>query len=463
MREYEHNFMEGLQKGLRTHHDNPANEQALVECYNTKPSPNGLVPYDPITDPLTGAVVDWPFPQLFIGSKFRILATDTKIYELASDWSATEKIDTTESGAWDFIDFGSYFILVNGAKIVALDPSDNSYSAVNSSTHMPRFATGCNFKGQIVAGNIKTTWHGCGVNSVIWSNIGSASFTPGIKNEAGFRHMLWEGEVLRVKRLGDIVMIYGDNEVAALVPVSSPAVTFGMKEIIGIGIPCKTAIGGDEHNHVFVDTNGWLWKVTEGQGPKKLGYQEFMTNLTASKIVVSYDPGEDEFFISDDSTCYVLTPHGLCEGYQLVTTVAHLDGATYGVFTDTEDYEFRVKSDTLDFGVRGFKTLSGMDIGLYHPSTYDESSVLSYGSLDIRSNHTNDFAQTVKGWIKTNNMGNVTPQVTAEEFRLRVKVSRFENVKLNYIRSHVKVVDRRTLRGVYALQAKAESELRGGM
>lgn len=461
MREYEHNFMEGLRKGLRTHQDNPTNEQALLECYNTKPSPNGLIPYEPITDPLTGATVDWPFPQLFIGSGFRILATDTKIYQVASDWTATLKITTTESGVWDFLDFGDYFILVNGAKIVAIDPSDNSYSAADSSTHMPRFATGCNFKGQIVGGNIKTTWHGCGINSVVWSDIGSASFTPSKKNEAGFRHMFWEGEVLRVKRLGDVVMVYGDNGIAALPPVSEPVVTFGMKELLNIGIPCKSAVGGDEHSQAFVDNNGWLWKVVEGQMPKKLGYQEFMTNLTASKIVVSYDPGEDEFFISDDSTCYVLTPYGLCEGYQLVTTVAHLDGTTYGVFSDTEDYEFRIKSDTLDFGTRGFKTLSGMDLGIYHPATYGEDDVVSYGSLDIRSDRTSDFSQTRKEWIRTNDMGNVTPQVSAEEFRLRVKVSRFENVKLNYIRSHVKVVDRRTLRGVYSMQAYAESRMRG--
>ena len=448
MREFSTSIQDAFSKGLRKHHDNPRNNEALVECYNAKPSPGGLIPFKPITDPFTGATVSWPFPQLFIGKNYRIYCTETKVYELSTWTFGTVKVTTTGSGRWDFIDFGTYFILVNGAKIVTIDPSDGSYTASDSLTNIPRFATGCAFRGRIVGGNIKTTWHGTGVNDVIWSRPGEANFTPDKSQRAGFMPMFWEGEVLRTLTLGKSVIVYGDNGISQLYPTIEPVPTFGKNDVMDIGIPAKAAVGGDKHVHAFVDTNNWLWKWEDGKAPEKLGYQEFMENLTAASIVVSYDPGEKEFYISDGVTCYLLSSYGLCEVYQLPTTVVGLDGTSYGVFTDTEDYEFRTKIDTFDFRVRGFKTLTEMELGLYHPATYGDASVVAYGSTYIRSAKTDTFAQTTKGWLQVNSSGLLFPGVTAEEFRPQVKVSRFENVKLDYVRLHVKFSDHRAHKAI---------------
>lgn len=458
MREFELKVEDAFKKGLRTREDNPRNHEALVECYNAKPSVGGVIPFEPITDPFASATISWPFPQLFIGRNYRIYCTLTQIYQLSTWTLGTVKITTTGSGRWDFIDFGSYFILVNGAKLVIIDPDDESYTASNSLTNIPRFATGCAFRGRIVGGNIKTTWHGAGVNDVIWSKVGEANFTPDKTNTAGIMPMFWEGEVLRVMTLGKSVIVYGDNGVAQLYPSMEPTPTFGMNNILDVGIPAKAAVDGNERVHVFVDTNNWLWRWQDGKAPEKLGYQEFMDNLTAANIVVSYDARLGEFFISDSSTCYLLTPYGLCEVYQLPTTVQALDGTTYGVFTDTEDYEFRAKVDTLDFGIRGFKTVGMIELGIYHPATVGATSIVASVSTEIRNTKTSTFAQTGKGWLAANPNGFAYLGITADDFRLQVKTTRFESVNLSYIKPHVKVVDRRAIRGVYSMQAYAESK-----
>jgi hypothetical protein len=76
LREFEHTFDEGLRRGLRRHHSNPRNNEALVKCLNTKPSERGLVPIDLVTYSVTdtNGAVSWPFPQMFRLSSIRGIA-----------------------------------------------------------------------------------------------------------------------------------------------------------------------------------------------------------------------------------------------------------------------------------------------------------------------------------------------------------------------------------------------------
>ncbi len=64
MREFETTFDKGLKKGLREDDENPRNKEALVECLNTKPSEEGLIPIVPVTTPMD-VTMAWPFPQVF--------------------------------------------------------------------------------------------------------------------------------------------------------------------------------------------------------------------------------------------------------------------------------------------------------------------------------------------------------------------------------------------------------------
>jgi len=383
-----------------------------------------------------------------------ILSTATAFYEIESDWTLTPLISSLATGdIWDIADFGGYLLAANGNVMAYRAPSTGTWASFASATNIPRVLTVCNFKGQCIGGNVKTSWYDCGTTSVIWSEIGNAKFTPTKLNTAGYRPVLpFGGNVFRVKRLGNIVMVYSAAGVLAMVPVNDPAPTFGFTELLNIGIPCKGAIGGDEHVHVFVDTDGWLWRVKEGSAPERLGYQEFFSPMLDNDIMVSLDPSEQEFYISDGTVNYLLTPYGLCETYQYVTSVIRSDDDTIGPFTSSGDTAFRVVTDTIDFGIRGFKSLGVVELGVDTGEVDQDVDVALYH----RANKRSAFSQS--SYIHTNPEGWTYPNITAHEFRLCVQADSYLGMKLDYINSRIKVVDRRSIRGLYAMQKYAEGK-----
>jgi hypothetical protein len=437
MKEFSTTFDEGFRKGLRASERNPRNSQALVTCFNLKPIESGLLAYEPITDPLTGVSVDWPFPQLFLGQDVRVLANATQIYELSTWALGSAKLTVAEDERWDFIDFGSYLILANGTKLCIRDYA-GAWTSNDSLSTMPRFSTGTNFNGQIVAGNIKTAWHGCGTGSLIWSAIGSVDFTPGGSNEAGFRNIPWEGDLLRVKKLGKGAVVYCENGIGVLTPFEQ---TFGWDTLVEVGIPNKAAIGGNENIHVFVDSDNNLWRLSKSFNLEKLGYREYMGLMTAADIVVEHDPVLREFHISDDDYGFVLTEQGLASCYQEVTTIANDNGVTYGVFDDQEDSEARIITDTVDFGLRGLKTLELIELGVNHTSG-DVNAFTQW-----KSNKTSSFSTSPSIIVNPNGVANV--KVTASEFRIGVTFDNYAGVELDYMTMRVKLSDKRYVRGTY--------------
>jgi len=429
-----------LVKGLRKDKDNPINSQALIECFNGKPAERGIVPFEPLS-PISELSIDWPFPQLFIGPYARLLATRDKLYSLDANWNVTLEADEITPGSvFDMADFGSYVLLANDSGMIERDVASGIYTSFGVWVDHPMVSTICNFKGQAVGGNVRTSWHGCGYNSVVWSDIGSLNFVPDRRNEAGFRPMPWQGCVLRVMRLEDVVMVYGDNGIASLVPTSTASLgkypaTFGLKEIMNVGISHKGAVGGDEHVHVFVDKKGWLWKAHSGK-LERLGYQEYMKQMTLNQIMVSHDPSEKEFFISDGVKGFLLTDHGLCEVHQLVTSASSLDGVSIGVYEDSGDLEFRATTDAIDYGLRAFKTIAALELQA------------DYAGVDWKV----DGSFKSNPWVRVNDAGVATVQTTAIEFRLRAKSSSYVNANLDYIKSRLKLVDKRAIRGVYAIE-----------
>jgi len=309
---------------------------------------------------------------------------------------------------------------------------------------MPRFSTGCNFNGQIVAGNVKTTWHDCGTGSIIWSRIGSVDFTPGGDNEAGFRNIPWEGDVLRVMKLGKGVVVYCENGILVLTPFNQ---TFGADTLMEVGIPSMSAVGGNENIHVFVDTDGNLWRMNKDFDVQKLGYREYMNLMTAASIVVEHNPVLREFHISDPTYAYVLTEHGLAQCYQEVTTVVVDKGTSYGVFTDQSDAEARIVTDVMDFGLRGMKTTQTFELATYHPSGSGTYGITA--ALDWRVDKTAAF--TRGNSVAVNPLGIATLIHTAEEFRLALTYTNYASVELDFINVRIKVSDKRALRGEYGV------------
>lgn len=436
MREYEGVFEEGLRQGLRSETIEPADKQKLVKLKNLRPNEFGLEPVVAITYPFD-TEFSWPFPQMFLCRELRIMATETAIYECDSSWDPTVKLSgLTAGGIWHMADFGDYLLMTNGSQMVQRYGSNGIWSSFTDTSSIPSMKTVCSFRGQAIGGNI-TDWEDCDVNYVTWSDIGSAEFYPGLKNEAGYAPMSWNGAVLRVLELGDMVAVYGVNGVSLLKPANQ---YMAIKELGLPGIPSAGAVGGSSRGHIFIDYAGDLWMMSSDGKPKNLGYREYMVLMDASEIVITYNPQQNEFYIGDGVYSYIFGERGLCQTHQLVSSIAFDNGVLYGTYESDEDVAGWVTTDVLDFGQRAFKTVEILSCGC--SSTSD-----MWASVYWRSDVMGSFAQSAWQWI--NPSGFVTPMVTAHDFKLAFKAEDYTDVKLAYIKARLKLSDKRTIRGVF--------------
>ena len=445
MKEFSVTFKDGFTKGLWASDRLPRNNDAITYCHNVVPAEGGLIAYDDaytrLTNPLSGVTIDWPFPQLFLGQDVRVLANATQIFELTTWTLGAAKLTVTESERWDFIDFGSYLILTNGLKLCIRDYAgawtSNDYTAT-----IPRFSTGCNFNGQIVAGNIKSTWHGCGTGSIIWSKIGSVDFTPDGTNEAGFRNIPWEGDVLRVKKLGKGVIVYCENGIGVLTPFGQ---TFGFQPLMRVGLDWKGAVDGDDNMHLFLGKNRNLYRINANFEIENLGFHNLFYNEPASYVVIQHDPIRQEFHISGDGA-YVLGEKGMFSCYQTkMSTIANDNGSSYGVFTDDEDYTAVVITDAMDFGLRGMKTIQTIELSGEWGDEDDDTEVVIV--VVTRNDASGDWIVAPAQLVNPN--GVVTPIVTGVEFGILIYFSDYSDVILDSMTIRVKVPDKRYIRGVY--------------
>jgi len=438
MREFEATFDKGLLQGLRSEAIEPVNEQRLVTLKNLRPHDFGLRPVEEMTYPFSATYsFTHPFPQLFLLRELRLMALETGIYTCDSSWTPTLAIGSlTAGGIWQVADFGDFILMANGQQLVQRNYA-GVWSTFADTSSIPDMKTVCNFRGQLVGGNM-TDWEDCDVNYVAWSDIGSAEFYPGLKNEAGYAPMSWNGAVLRVMALGDLVAVYGVNGVSLLKPAKQ---YMAIKELDLPGIPTAGAVGGSSRGHVFVDYGGDVWMMGPDGKPKNLGYSEYISEMDASELVISYNQHQNEYYISDGSVCYILGKSGLCQTHQLVSSVAFDNGVLYGTHSSDKDPNGTVVTDSLDFGQRALKTLSLM-------SANCSSRNNMWMGVHWRSSVMGTFQKSREQWV--NPTGFVTPSVTAVDFKLAFRAENYKDCKLSNMKVRLKLSDKRGIRGAYS-------------
>ena len=449
MRGYNYPLGKLIQKGLRTDRSNQRNSDGLIECFNLKPHISGLIAYEELSSLFTDLEFIWPYPQAIMTSKFRWMLTVDKIYSADTDWNVILAQNSEPGDLWDVADFGDYLLFCNGTRLVERS-SAGVFSSNTSLSTVPLALSICNFNGQLIAGNIKSEWYDCDESFVAWGRIGAIDMTPDGSNVAGYRPMPWKGGVRKVAKLGNAVIVYCENGVGLLSPFNQ---TFGLQELLSVGVPCKGAIGGDELSQVFVDNDNYLWEIGADLKAKRLGYQEFMESLNSDSIVVSLQPKSREFYISDGVHSYLLTPFGLCKVYQRPSSVVSDGVINYGTFDTTvedEDLEARLTTDKLDFGVKGMKTVEGVEFGMEI-----DPYAKAYGSIDYCYDGSGVFDRS--DWLLLNPEGQCAPMVTAPEVRICFKVDDFAEVKVDSANVGIKFPDRRFRRGAYAIETNARS------
>ena len=418
---------------------------------------------------------NWPWPQVFFTQRYvlavSIVGTDLCLYELVNEsntWTATKIVVLgllSRILHVDVADFGRYYIVtvsgMNGSepwkKLFTRKPNAASalgaVEAVNSGD-IPFGDTCCNFKSQVIIGGVQSNnakWLDLGSCSVAWSGIGSNEFDPAIDPSAGFAKMPWnsfnQAKVYKVKRIGNVVRVYGDRGIADLVPTGiENGVSFGLRELPGVGpgIASGNSIAGDNRVHAFIDTNYDFWIGNE-EGVKKLGYRKHLNALTNDRIMMCYDDVKKRFYISDDTYGFVFNEHGLYSTHECLTSVGRFNEILCGFKNDTSDTNIKLTSTPTDFGQQGMKSTEAIEFGVNYVTTSDHELYFKiYGKYD----HKEDFILLADA-VQLNERGIVTKKMTAREFKFYLYGDYEAGAEFNLdsIRAKIKFSDKRNIRG----------------
>lgn len=511
MREFAQTLSE-FTKGLRPDANMPRNSGFATELYNTRCGVAGLEVPPLIINPIVGApVVSWPLPQLvkisdlyltdsgiylitYTGGYFSIYSVAATTYALTLVYTGTGKSEYGVNYVWNGVgtwinavpprftiaDFGYYQIWSHPALTVkrAINDELTAYEwsriivGLNGSGHAPPVRCICNFRGQLIAGMYSYSAETPGDtlnNFVAWSEIGSVTplvmFTDSqyfidrrtsgglaiqpYKRTSGNYKTGPTSVVHRVLPLGNGVMVYCSNKIFYMKAVSLPEPTFGIVPIADFGIPSTFCAEGDEDGHIFVSSNKEVWRVKEGPKLERLGYKEYMDLLTGI-IVISKNPNFGDYYISDGTKTYLLSQYGLSQWFQYPTSLVWEDTnkRLIGPIAVGADVSAYMASDVFDFGVRGLKTLTVMEIG--------STGQVMTANVDYKYKVT-DSAFTASRFKTASGFGAVTPLVSGTEFKMRIKGADYTKFDLDYLTVRYKYVDKRMIRGVYATDAKVLS------
>jgi len=335
-------------------------------------------------------------------------------------------------------DFGEYIFMTNGVAMIYWDGAWQITAAIAS---IPMMRTVCNFNGQLVGGCVVSAWHDYDETFYVWSQIGSAIFTPWQDNESGYRRCPFGGEVYHVRKLGNAVIGYSSEGVISINPVIDPVPGYRFTELLNVGLINRGAVGAGLQRHIYVGEDYILREVTR-EGVKELGYQHYMEELGDSEdIIINYDPSNKDFYIGNSTKTYLLSPYGLTEIMQHPSAVWRRNSESYMLPNVEDSDDPYLCTEVFDMGYAGQKTVFTVETDAIL-NTYPQAAI-DWGD--------NVTALTTEGYIPINNQGIATIIGAGSFFRFRLKFEAiFGTFRIGYIRARYKMTDLRGLRGVYA-------------
>lgn len=526
-----------LDKGLRPDFRTGRNNEFLFECFNGKVNKFGLQPYDPIEIPFAASTLgafaidfEWPWPQLFKGSVYTILATDKFIFLVnEDDWSLFDLNDlrqalsptlqatVTRGNRWKFADFGETWFLHNGMNTVFHSGKhivDGSADVVYVGK-TPRVQAGCAFKGRNYMGGfdsdkfwqaaiktffkgladkkttgLATTLQNLGPNHVWWSSASGGDMTflfhviadahSSIvtsstysstqsfwidkirENTWGFRRMPWKGRVWDMMPLGDVVMVYGEGGVTALVPDAEGVV--GMKKFPMLNMGCyPEAVGGNEDEHLFMANDRSLWYIDANLKPSRLGYKEYMQSFVGTTVAITHDSSESdpdrgnrgEFYICDGNKAFILTGSGLTEHSQQITSLINTQGKVYGMGQSADgmaDKTFTLRSDTVDMGWSDLKRVQFIEMLGETPVFGKSEEAVPTLQAFVDFSYSRRQAFSTSDLVTMNDEGVAHIGVSAKQFRIGVKAGDFRDVNIDRLVARYQVEGKRYIRGPNAAE-----------
>lgn len=356
------------------------------------------------------------------GRDKRYAFTRERVYELDDGWEILSHMDTQVSPQWEYLDFGPYVLMSNGVQIFACSPSTGDLELITSSS-LPPMRTMCNYNGMIVGGGIS----GLDPDWVAWSQVGHASFEIDRSGLAGRRPLMEVGEVFRILPLGEGVVVYGSDGIG-LLRLDPDIGAMAYRVISYSGIKGFGSVAGDKQEHVFIGSDNTLRALTTEFQVKELGYKEFFNPLV--NPIISFDPIERDWYISDATTSYVYGSSVLFSCFQSVSSLVK-DGATI-ISHHTQDAH--LLTDVIPVGLGGRKSVEAVEV-ISHKKGW---SVQGIGDGNSTS------------WIPTNPTNQARVKITGGQLQIGVRHNSYIDVSIEYINVMWKLSDKRFVRGMYA-------------
>lgn len=374
------------------------------------PLPQGS---SPTNYPLFSTVSDWPFPMVVHGEGNVLLCDRDDIY----DGTSTSPIDlvggfalsSTGNTTWELAPFEEdIWFLANGKYLVYKVPSNLSgYAAVVDDWYPLTIA---NFKGRLVMGglsagagsipskltgffeewkemdhaftrtlgedtNLNDTWlvysdFGGTARDVpfldfmsMFDEYGGNSISTDLKNDMnvvirdalergaiGFFPVKNKGRIFSIRPVGDLLMVYTSKGVSRIRMTESG---FVEDDVHDVGVSARHQVGGDIREHIFVDRASNLNRVDENGNVSRIGYADHMIFIGGSGLLISLDPLERFYALSNGDYGYMLTRTGLCKTPCMMPTSYWRNGTLYGPTIETTGTAATIETDIFDGGFRG--------------------------------------------------------------------------------------------------------------
>uniref|UniRef100_A0A6M3KQE3 Uncharacterized protein n=1 Tax=viral metagenome TaxID=1070528 RepID=A0A6M3KQE3_9ZZZZ len=410
-------------------------------------------------------------------------------------------------GSWHFVDHGVSWMLLNGQCVIHKQRRYGIFGQTDKIILYQdvRAETGCSFIGRTLLAGFSpnhfwnNAWQGVwsewelwmpgglsasgrdlGQNYVLWSTIGGdllwliypdfarkgfvseddatgydyqdSNFESKLffnmlkRNELGWMPMPFQDKIIKIAPLGEKgVIVYSPTGVVLMYPDSRVFPTFGKKQIATFGPTNRGAISVGKDDHVFLDKNGRVWRVT-AEGIEQVANNRLYGSFLIDNLASSYDSLNDEHYISSEDVCIVITKAGVGEVSDRPTS-GLVTSNGFSIISEPRTQLGKViVFNTMDFNMPGSeKKIENVEISANDTRKLFVSTYYRYK----RSEHFR-----LLPWIQVSDSGSAYLGIVGLEFRLAIK-SMSEDLKISSVSARWKSTDKRIIKGLYAASSES--------
>jgi hypothetical protein len=267
------------------------------------------------------------------------------------------------------------------------------------------------------------------------------------RNEFGWMPMPTRAAVLAIRELDVGPLVFSNETVSALIMTQG---IYGLRKVSNtVGLLNRGAVAGSPTaGYLFVSNRQRLYHVAPDLKVTDLGYEGFMGMLDPDLTSVEHSEREGDWFISDGEISFMLAGgKALTQVNQNISTIWIQGSAEYAVSQPTyrivaeeqvSDDRLIVVTQEFDFGIRGLKTLTNVQVGYRGPRRIQIA-------IDARQQGTGSFIRTPYQWVNDEGIA-YFPQVGLT-FRVVLKSNLYNDLEIEYIQARWQSNDKRGLRG----------------